>query len=510
MQRFTIFMVLFLVFFSSHIYSQVILPQIFSDHMVLQQKQENLIWGKANPTEEITINFVNKRYETQADADGNWRVKLSAIPAGGPYKITIQGNNKIELNDVLIGEVWLCSGQSNMEWSVKKSNHADIEIASAIYPEIRLLDFPSVGTSTPQFDIKGHWKKTTPVSVSDFSAICYFYGRRLHQTLKVPIGLISNAWGGSRIEAWIPRNALEETNQYEEMLTYWDYKAESFDRREYEKQLIEYSAWIKAGKPKDKTLERPRDVFSGRRRPANIFNGMINPIVGYGMRGVIWYQGESNAKRGYQYRTLFPLLINTWRDLWGQGDFPFYWLQLGDYKKEKTNPSEFSGWAELREAQTMTLSLPNTGQAVIFDIGEGRDIHPRNKQEAANRLVRHPLAKIYGVEMMTDSPIYKEMHIAENKIVISFDKVENTLYAFDSKAIKGFYIAGKDQRFVHAQARIITKNSIEVFSDKIAEPIAVRYGWEDNPVINLYDRNGLPVTSFRTDDWPLSSLNVKK
>jgi sialate O-acetylesterase len=477
---------------------------------VLQQHQENPLWGKAIPNEIVSVTFANNHYQTQADASGDWLVKLAAIPAGGPYKITVQSGNKIELKDILIGEVWLCSGQSNMVWPVKSTNHAEVELASAIYPNIRLLDLPSVGSSSALFDIETQWKVTTPNSVSDFSAICYFYGRRLHQTLQVPIGLISSAWGGSRIEAWLPRDALEQGNKYQEMLDYWDQKAASFDQQEYEKQLLIYNAWEIAGKPKDKKLVRPRNVHTGRRRPANIFNGMVNPIVGYGIRGAIWYQGESNAKRGYQYSTLFPLLINTWRDLWGQGDFPFYWLQLADYKKEKASPSDFSGWAELREAQTMTLRLPNTGQAVIFDLGEGRDIHPRNKQDVANRLVRHPLAKVYGFDMMADSPIYNTMHIEDNKIVISFTNIENKLYSYDSKTVKGFYIAGKDQVFVHAKARITGKNSVEIFADDIAEPIAVRYGWEDNPVINLYDKGGLPVTSFRTDDWPLGSRNVNK
>lgn len=514
MQQYIVTLLFASLFFSSWSYADVELPQIFSDHMVLQQEQHNPIWGKATPGENIAISFNNKQYETTANAQGDWRVKLAPAPAGGPYQIEIQGQNSISFNDVLVGEVWLCSGQSNMEWKVKYINHGDIEVLSANFPDIRIASMPRVGVNEPQFDINTQWQSTTPQTVGDFSSICYFYGRRLHQTLGVPIGLIKNSWGGTPIEAWIPRKELEQSKDYPELLAHWDKLAAKFDPEVYQQQLTEYKsntkAWIAAGKPKNQKPRGPRNVVGGGHRPASIFNGVVNPTVGYGIRGVIWYQGETNSKRGYQYRSLFPLLIKTWRERWGQGEFPFYWAQLADFKKEVTTPSKYSQWAELREAQTMTLSIPNTGQAVLIDLGEGRNIHPGKKQDVAHRLVRHPLAKIYGYPLTADSPMYRSMATKNSQIIITLDNVTRQLYSYDTHSVQGFYIAGKDQRFVAANAKIIGKNKIAVYSDDVQNPVAVRYGWEDNPVVNLYDKGGLPVTPFRTDDWPLGSTNIKK
>lgn len=496
--------------YSSQSLAAVSLPSVFADNMVLQQQQKNPIWGKASPGETVNVSFAGNSYQTQADLNGDWRIKLAAKTAGGPYKITINASNKIEIKDVLVGEVWLCSGQSNMEWRIKDSNHAQVETVSANYPDIRIMKIPRVGSDTPQFDIEAQWETVTPESIRDFSSVCYFYGRRLHHTLNVPVGLIKNSWGGTPIEAWIPRDALQGAKQYQPMLDHWDKLAAEFDQTEYEQQVKAFNAWNKAGRPKDQKVSRPQDVLGGGKRPANIFNGVVSPTIGYGIRGAIWYQGESNSSRGYQYRSLFPLLINTWRERWGQGDFPFYWVQLADFRAEAQQPSEFSDWAELREAQTMTLTLPNTGQAVIYDLGEARNIHPTNKQDVANRLVRHPLEKVYGYSLTADSPRYQNMQIKGNKAVISFNKVTNKLYAFDVWEVKGFYIAGQDQKFVKAKAKIIGKNKVEVFSDKVTKPVAVRYAWEDNPVANLYDKGKLPVTPFRTDNWPLKSVHVNK
>lgn len=490
--------------------ADVQLPQVFSDHMVLQQQHANPMWGKAAPGEAIEVIFAGKNYRTQADSSGQWRIELDPLAAGGPYQIKVRGKNSLELNNVMVGEVWLCSGQSNMEWRVKDTNHSEVELASANYPDIRLFAVPRVGASKPQFDIDANWQATTPESVGGFSAVCYFYGRRLHQTLGVPVGLIKNSWGGTPIEAWIPRESLDKENQYTDLLTYWDQQAESFTQDKFDRQMADFNAWNQSKKPKGKKPSRPIHVLGGGKRPANIFNGVVSPTVGYGIRGAIWYQGEANQKRGYQYRSLFPLLINSWRERWGQGDFPFYWVQLADFKEEIGSPSGGSDWAEVREAQTMALNLPNTGQTVIFDLGEGRNIHPTNKQDVANRLVRHPLAKIHGYPIVAESPMFKNMVIKGNKAVISFSNVQRKLYAFDTKEVHGFYIAGEDQHFVKANARIVGKNRVELSANEVANPVAVRYGWEDNPIINLYDKQGLPVAPFRTDDWPLLSRYVTK
>jgi len=505
---------------SSFVKAEVSLPNIFSDHMVLQRDMANPIWGTADTNEKVTVSIANQHYSTIADAKGNWRVKLAPLETGGSYKLTVKGNNTLHFEDVLVGEVWLCSGQSNMEWPVNKSNAHDLEVSSANYPNIRLITVPKPGSETAQFSFDGQWQATSPESVGDFSAACYFFGRRLHNTLNVPIGLINTAWGGARIEAFMPRKALEDTGEYLEYLTDWDRRIIEDSDRQYAEKLAEYEAWQAAGSKGEK--HKPLHARVANHAPGSIYNGLIHPVVGYGIKGTIWYQGESNTDRPYQYRRLFPLLINTWRELWGQGDFPFYWVQLADYKKEFAQPNG-GAWAEVREAQTMTLSLPNTGEAIAIDLGEVRDIHPRDKQTVANRLVRHALAKDYGYNMASESPRFSSMHItskviktkaksesvtkAEAKLerkvaTITFEHVATSLYSFDVDKVRGFAIAGEDKKFVWAKAKIIGKNQVEVYSDEVSNPVAVRYGFEFNPVVNLYDRNGLPVTPFRTDDWP--------
>jgi sialate O-acetylesterase len=264
-----------------------------------------------------------------------------------------------------------------------------------------------------------------------------------------------------------------------------------------------------AGRTPPRRPRGPSNPLLGNQRPANLYQGVLNPIIGYGIRGVIWYQGESNAGRAYQYRHMFPLMITTWRDAWKQGDFPFYWVQLADFRNEVEAPAE-SGWAELREAQTMTLSLPKTGQAVIVDLGEGRDIHPRNKQGVAKRLARWALANDYGIDVPYRSPEYKSMERQGAKIVLTFDHTgKSGLYTFDVNEPIGFTIAGEDKEFVNAQAKVIAPNKIEVWSDEISEPSAVRYAWADNPICNVQSREGLPLTPFRTDDWPGLTANER-
>lgn len=478
--------------------AKVILPNIFSNNMVLQQLQSNPVWGKADQGEKITITIAGQSHQTTADKHGDWRITLNPIKVGGPYQLNVKGNNEITYTNVMSGEVWLCSGQSNMGWKVSGSNHSKIEIASANYPNLRLLQVPRVGIDTPQFNIDAKWTATTPETIPAFSATCYFYGRRIHQTLGVPVGLINSSWGGSPIESFISRDSLENDKQFDGMLKEWDERAKSFSSTQYAKDLAVYEAWKKSGSPGKRRFP-PYNVPAGKKRPANIFNGVINPTVGYGIKGAIWCQGESNLGRAKQYQSLFPLLINSWRKQWNQGDFPFYWVQLADFNDAVTTPSKSSSWAELREAQTMALSLPNTGQAIVYDLGESKDIHPRNKQEAANRLVRHPLAKDYGYKMAADSPMFESIKITGNKALITFKNVTSKLYVFDTNTVKGFTIAGKDKVFVNANAKLVGKNKVEVSADAIKHPVAVRYGWENNPDINLYDRVGLAVTSFRTD-----------
>src|SRR5262245_31985498 len=459
------------------------LPAIFTDHMVLQQGQKNRVWGFADPGEEVIVTIAGQRQTAKADSKGKWQLTLDALSVGGPHTLAVTGKNKLAVEDVLVGEVWICSGQSNMQWEVRQANDGDLEAKTANFPKIRLISVPiGVGTQEPQDDFKGEWKVCNPENAATFSAVGYFFGRQLHQTLDVPIGLIDDAWGGSACEAWIRRDLLEKDEKYKPLIARWEDIEKNFDAAK---------AKAKGGNP-----------LTGNARPGNIYNGVLKPTIGYGIRGVIWYQGESNAGRAYQYRDMFPLMIQSWRDEWKIGDFSFYWVQLADFQAEKSDPAE-SGWAELREAQTMTMKkLPNTGEAVIIDLGEGRDIHPRNKQDVAKRLARWALARDYGISNIPyHSPQYKSMEKQGNKIVLSFDHIGGGLYAFDVNQPVGFAIAGSDQKFVWADAKLLSPSKIEVSSDKITDPAAVRYAWADNPICNVYSKEGLPLTPFRTDDW---------
>ena len=489
--------------------AEVSLPNIFGDHMVFQREQANPVWGKATPGEKISVSIGGQSHTTTTSIDGSWQVTLEPLEVGGPYELEIRGSNTLTFSDILVGEVWVCSGQSNMGWAVRVSADAELQIASANYPEIRLLSVPQIASQEPRDNFNGSWNICKPQTVADFSAVGYSFGRRLHNTLGVPVGLIDNAWGGSAVEAWIPRDVLEGAGQYGELLASWDEKVAAMTDQIFADEVADYKKWVADGEQGAKR-RAPRDSRTSQHRPANLFNGVLHPIIGFGIRGAIWYQGEANAARAYQYRSLFPLMINTWRQYWRQGDFPFYWVQLADFKQEAPEPRD-SAWAELREAQSMTLSLPNTGQAVIIDAGEGRDIHPRDKETVANRLARIALARDYGVEMAWQSPSYESMQIDGNAVSIQLKHVSRGgLHTFDVYEAMGFEIAGEDQNFVWAEAKIYGKNKIKVSSPQVPKPVAVRYAWGDNPVANLQDRNGLPVTPFRTDDWRgITAINVK-
>jgi sialate O-acetylesterase len=479
--------------------AEVVVPNIFSDHMVLQQKQQNKVWGKADPGEKVSVRIAGKSVETTAGDDGNWSVMLDPLPAGGPHELVIAGSNDIAFADVLVGEVWICSGQSNMQWTVDRTNDADLVLASADYPKIRMINYPRVGSQTPIWTHeKSAWMVCSPATVGQFSAVGYFFGRQLYQTIDVPIGLINNAWGGSAADAWVDRKLLEADADYRPTLERWQANEKKFETLSKKADLTEQEK---------KQLQNLKRQLSGQHRPANIYNGVLKSHMGYGIQGAIWYQGESNAGRAYQYRDLFPMMIANWRDEWGAGDFPFYWVQLADFGKEQPEPGE-SNWAELREAQTMTMSrLPNTGEAVIIDIGEGKDIHPRNKVVVGQRLARWALAKQYGIDIVCQSPTYQSMEKQDGKIVLSFDHVDAGWRPFDVREPRGFAIAGEDKQFVWAEAKVIAGNRIEVSSSEVSDPVAVRYAWADNPVCNMFNGIGLPLTPFRTDEWPGQTID---
>lgn len=477
------------------------LPSIFGHHMVLQRDIENPVWGWAAPNAGVSVQFGGHTLQTKAGEDGKWTIKLKALPGSAhALDMTVtSGAEKIILSNIVIGEVWVCSGQSNMQWAVAQSDDSDLEIATANYPNIRLISVPQVGTQEIQDDFDGQWQICSPDTVAQFSAVGYYFGRQLHQTLGVPIGLIDNAWGGSAAEAWVERGVLEADERFADYIAQWENTEKTFD---WDKALAAYEAAAAKAKEEGKQPPRyPQNPLKGQHRPGNLWAGVLSPIIGYGIRGTIWYQGESNAGRAYQYDDLFGLMISEWRKAWGQGDFPFYWVQLADFKAEAAAPGE-SDWAELREAQSNTLALPNTGQAVIYDIGEGRDIHPRDKQGVARRLARIALARDYGVPVAFQSPSYKTMEVQGNKAVLSFENVGSGLYTFDVNEAVGFAIAGEDKVWHPATGKLLGKDKVEVTSEAVAAPVAVRYAWADNPVANLESREGLPVVPFRTDDWP--------
>jgi sialate O-acetylesterase len=467
--------------------AEVKLPNVFSDHMVLQQGQANKIWGKADAGEKVSITIDGKSIDATPNASGEWSAMLPSMTAGGPYTIKIAGKNTIEVQDVLVGEVWICSGQSNMQWSVNQSNDAALERLAAKYPKIRMINFPQVGSQDPVWSHdQRKWMVANPENVGSFSAVGYYFARQIHQTIDVPIGMINNAWGGSACEAWIDRSIVAK--EFPKLNERWLKTEESLSALKDKSDLTE---------EQKKSLGQ----LTGNQRPSNIFNGVLKSHVGYGIRGAIWYQGESNSGRAYQYRDLFPAMIKNWRDIWSQGEFPFYWVQLADYKAEAKEPGE-SDWAELREAQTMALDkVPNSGQAVIIDIGEGKDIHPMNKVDVGRRLARWALAKQYNQPIAHQSPRYSSMEASNDKVVLTFQNVDDGWRPFDVAEPKGFTIAGDDKKFHVAQAKILKDGKIEVSSPSVQKPVAVRYAWADNPVCNMFGKSGLPLTPFRTDTW---------
>ncbi|WP_182865896.1 sialate O-acetylesterase [Rhodopirellula sp. JC639] len=482
---------------------------VFGDSMVLQREKPIHVWGWSAPDRSVQVSLAGHAVTVKSGSDGRFDAQLPALEAGGPHTMKIESDGEtLSFGDVLIGEVWVCSGQSNMQWAVEQSNDADLEALAAKFPNLRLITVPRVGTQEPQNSFDGQWQSCTPETVKQFSAVGYFFGRQLHQTLDIPVGLIDNAWGGSAAEAWVNRDVLKESGEFDELLERWRKTESTYD---HEKEIAKYNdrlaAWKESGKGRRPAA--PRNPLVGQHRPANLYNGVLYPIIGYTIRGVVWYQGESNAGRAYQYRDLFPTMIQNWRDEWGQDEFPFYWVQLADYRSEASQPSD-SDWAELREAQTMTMDkLPNTGEAVILNLGEASDIHPKNKQDVGKRLARWALAKDYGYDIPYRSPTYKSMSAKDGKIVLEFDHVGGGLDTFDVPTPLGFTIAGADKKFVAANAKITGKTTIEVSSDAVSDPVAVRYAWADNPVCNVQSKEGLPMTPFRTDDWKGVTADAK-
>jgi sialate O-acetylesterase len=440
---------------ASAVSAAVTLPAVIGDNMVLQRGRAVPIWGRADAGEEVTVTLAQQTLATKAGDDGCWKVVLSKLDPGEPLKMTVKGSSgsAITLKNILVGEVWAGSGQSNMEWTVTNSKDAKAEIAAAKYPNIRLFTVTKKKAVEPQTDCQGKWVECSPETVPGFSAVAYFFGRQLYKDLNVPIGLIHTSWGGTAAELWTSR----------------------------------------------KTLEADPDLKSlAHGESSSLYNGMIAPLIPLAIRGAIWYQGESNAGRAYQYRTLFPAMIANWRQAWGQGDFPFGFVQLAPFRYGNSDPA---CWAELCEAQRMTLdSAPNTGMAVTVDVGDVQDIHPKNKQEVGRRLALWALAKVYGKDIVYSGPLYKSMAVEGDKIRVQFEHVGGGLTTSNGKPLSEFTVAGADEKFVHATAAI-EGQSIVVHSDAVPQPVAVRFAWRDTAQPNLVNKEGVPAGPFRTDTW---------
>lgn len=631
--------------------AQVKLAQIFSDNMVLQRDKPIAVWGWSQSKEKIKVQFHNQIKSVVADKNGKWKIYLDAEKAGGPYSLTVSGKNTITIMNVLVGEVWICSGQSNMEWPLSATSNAEQEIARANYPQIRHIKIPNTVASQPKENFTSSaWEICSAQTAGDFTAVGYYFGVKLSKELNVPIGLINSSWGGTMSETWTSREAFESSDEYKSMIESTPVVDVEEISRNQKTELIrtlesiqgklnvpsdevskwnstEYNdgSWLEMEVPelweekvlpgldgvvwlrktitlqpddvgKSATLElsmiddsdetfvngikvggltaqyNVRRIYSvpasvlkvgknviairitdtgggggiygntdniklsfedrteslaGKWKlrvetianinvvepnayPSLLYNAMINPLIPYTIQGAIWYQGEANVSRAYQYRKAFPLMISDWRKHWGQGDFPFYFVQLASFNENHGNSERGSYWAELREAQTMTLSLPRTGMAITTDIGDANDIHPRNKRDVGYRLAVIALADVYQQKIISSGPVYESLLIKEAQAIISFKNMGSTLMTPDKYGyLRGFEIAENDGKFFPAQA-FIKGNQVVVQREGVTKPVAVRYNWADDASEgNLFNREGLPAGPFRTDSWKCITESVK-
>lgn len=477
---------------------------LFCDNAVLQQAMKAPVWGTADDGEKVTVRFQGQTVSTRADG-GRWSVVLEPLTAGGPAEMVIQGNNTITLENVLVGEVWVCSGQSNMAMTVARCHDAEAVIAQSANPSIRLFTVPRKGADEPQTDVDGSWSECGPATVGGFSGVGYFFGKHLQEKLDVPIGLINSSYGGTPAEAWTSRPVLASKPPLQSILDNFAQAVERYPeaRKRHEVALAKWKeAAAKARREGKKPRRAPQPPMgpNNHRRPGALYYAMICPLQPYAIRGATWYQGEANAGRAYQYRTLLPAMIECWRDDWRQDDFPFLVVQLAPFRKIVDEPTE-STWAELREAQLLTmLNDPNTATAVITDVGEEDDIHPKKKKPVGDRLAIAARALAYGEKTEYSGPVYKCMEVKDGKAILSFDHLGGGLVAKGGK-LTGFTVCGEDREFVNAEAEIVG-DTVVVSSPDVARPVAVRFGWADFPVVNLWNKAGLPASPFRTDEFP--------
>lgn len=625
--------------------ANVKMPLLFSDGMVLQRNKAIPIWGFADANEKIEVHFNKQIQKTTADKNGKWTLNLNSEKAGGPFELIIIGKNKITIKNVLVGEVWICSGQSNMEFRVSKTINAEKEIADSNYPMIRHFGVAQDLSGKPKDDLKaGKWEAANKETVGNFTAVGYYFARKLYTELKIPIGIINTSWGGTNVETWTSREAFQKSDEFKTLITgvpmvnvdsisklyakqmkeriekvqgtpvstenentfkdpvfndaswgelntpsLWENQPlEDLDGVVWMRKTITLSAediknkatlhlskiddeditylnGIEVGRNTQYDVKRVYEIpanilkegknviavrivdnsggggiygdaadlklslgsknipLDGRWKfkvivvktslspnsyPSLLYNAMVNPLVPYAIEGVLWYQGEANVWRANQYKKAFPLMITDWRTKFKQGDFPFYFVQLSTFNEQNGNSKVGSRWAELREAQSETLKLPNTGMAVTTDIGNAKDIHPTNKQDVGLRLAAIALNNVYGKKRVYSGPTYKSQEIAGNQIILTFDNVGSGLTALDnSENLKGFEIAGADKVF-HSAKAIIKNNKVIVSSNQVQNPAAVHYGWaDDDTEINLFNKEKFPASPFRTDNWEMITAN---
>jgi sialate O-acetylesterase len=537
--------------------ADVKLPAIFGDHMVLQQEASLPVWGWASPGEEVTVSFGAEKATVTAGADGTWQARLPPLPVGTPPgTLVVAGHNTLTLLDVLVGDVWICSGQSNMEFPVRKLQIKKVAVADQCDNQIRLFHIPHKLAIVPLNDVSASWEVCSPETLSDFTAVGFFFAQNLRPLLNHPVGLIESSWGATTAQAWTSLDGLRSNpvlqhhvDDYNRALTNYPGGETEFEAKvaAYDATLKQWSdnlaadasyqegrkAWEKASAqataaglptPPQPQPPVPSPHFppgGHHNAPAALFDAMINPLIPYAIKGAIWYQGEDNTKTlnsAIEYRTLLPAMITDWRAHWQQGDFPFLFVQLAGLGPKPKTADDPSLWAILRESQLKTLDVPRTGMAVVFDIGDMGNIHPPDKADVGLRLSLAARHIAYGQTLVYTGPLYNTFQAAGGEIRISF-KPESlgsglaigSSPCVDPKAppvskvdLQGFAIAGDDKHWVWATAKI-DKNTVVVSSPQVAKPVAVRYAWADNPAGNLYNHEGLPASPFRTDDWELSA-----
>ncbi len=489
-------------------FAQTRLASIFNDDMVLQRDRPIIIWGWDAPGAQVSAKFGTVSGRTRASEDSSWSLTLPAMAAGGPHELVIVGSETIRRKNILLGEVWLCSGQSNMEFRLDRSDGGDDAIAVSDDPFLRLCTIPRALADTPQRHGEARWAVAGPKAAATFSAAAYWFGKMLRDSLRIPIGLVHASWGGTAAESWMPREVLETHPSFRSIIDRWEEGLRTFPEKqaEYLKRKAELDAqWSKdssvnaaAHRAPPARPQAPRGPGS-RDTPSGQWNAMIHPLLQFSIRGVIWYQGEANASRASQYRELFPALIEAWRAGWNDPDMPFYYVQLPNLRRGQDIRKE--GWPSLRDVQRTTLSVPHTGMAVTIDVGDPLDLHPRNKRPIGERLARLALSHTYGwTSVVRCGPLYAGHRIEQDKFVVGFTEIAGGLRLRSGDRLTGFLIAAVDQVFRPAQARI-DRDSVVVWHPDIQEPVAVRYAWAEDPDWSLMNTAELPASPFRTDSW---------